>query len=51
MGCDPNTIRKKASEININYFSLNKIDNSQINSEKKEVESGLKIEEFKHKAR
>ncbi len=50
MGCDPNTIRKKASEINMNYFSLNKIDNSQINSEKKELESGLKIEEFKHKA-
>jgi hypothetical protein len=48
MGCDPNTIRKKASELNMNYFSLNKIDNSQINSKKQDPKSGLKIDEFKN---
>ena len=49
MGCDPNTIRKKASELNMNYFSLNKINNSQISSEKQDKKSGLKIEQFKNK--
>lgn len=51
MGCDPNTIRKKASELDLNYFSLKKIDNSQIKSDKQEVKSGLKIEEFKNKVK
>ena len=49
MGCDANTIRKKASELNMNYFSLKKVDNSQNNSEKQRLKSGLKIEEYKNK--
>ena len=49
MGCDPNTIRKKASELNMNYFSLNKIDNGQIINKKQDQKGGLKIDEFKNK--
>jgi hypothetical protein len=49
MGCDPNTIRKKASELNINFFSLNKTENSQIIKKKQEQKGSHKIDEFKNK--
>ncbi|MDF2503027.1 TnsD family transposase [Clostridium sp.] len=49
MGCDPNTIRKKASELNMNYFGSNKIENIQINSDEHEQKNGFKLEKFKDK--
>lgn len=49
MGCDPNTIRKKASELNMNYFGSNKIENNQVNSDEQEQKNGFKLEKFKDK--
>jgi len=48
-GCDPNTIRKKATELNMNYFSINKISNINTDNVKQEQTNSLKLDEFKNK--
>mgnify|MGYP001003488674 CR=1 FL=1 len=49
MGCDSNTIRKKAAELNMDYFSFNKDNSIQTDKVKQEQKNGLKIDEFKDK--
>lgn len=50
MGCDPNTIRKKASELNMNYFSSNNKINIDGNKQSNnEDENKLKLEAYKKK--
>lgn len=49
MGCDPNTIRKKDKELNINYFSSSKAHESSIREEKIKPNFVPKIDEYKKK--
>jgi len=49
MGCDPNTIRKKAQNFNLNYFTKNKNDSEEDIKVKLVHENGFKIDEYKSK--